>query len=203
MKKYIALSIIALLSLNLSAQKGEGQYGINYSIGLPSGKFGDFIQSNSYRGFAFDYRYNVQDKIALGLSVGWQIFGKKFEKETYEYDNGAATMVHWRYGHHVPILFQGHYTLADGDKLRLTGGLGIGPSFVREEVWLGVYTFEWTQWGFQMSPQLELQYKFNPKFGMLFSPRYNVVFGGERANFKDDKNNFQTWDFRFGVFFTM
>lgn len=203
MKKYIFIIALAIASIHVRAQeKGGSLVAVNYHMAIPSADFKDFIDYTSFRGFSVDYRYYVQDKLGVGLHSGYQIFSHKYDRQTFYFDQGAATLVHWRYGHVVPILAEVHYDLLDSDsKLQLAVGLGLGAYYVREEAWIGLYTLTWDQWGFGLAPEAQLRYKFNDKFGILFAPRYQAVFGAERANFNDEKNNVGIWDFRFGLFF--
>lgn len=204
MKKHILIiALTAIIAISADAQKkGSSMISINYHMGVPSLDFKDFMEETSFRGFTGDYRYYVQDKFAVGLQSGYQVFHHKYPRGTYYFDNGAATLVHWRFAHVVPILAEAHYDLLDTDsKLQLSAGLGMGAYFVREEAWIGLYTLQWEQWGFGLAPEMQLRYNFSDGFGLLFSPRYEVVFGGERANFNDEKNNLGVWDFRFGAVF--
>ncbi len=201
MKKYILIAAFAIAVGKVSAQEqGNSMLSFNYHMAVPSLDFRDFLDETSFRGWSADYRYYAIDKFAVGIQSGYHVFNKKFPRDTYYFDNGAATLVHWRYGHVVPILLVAHYDLLDEDsKLKLSAGVGLGPYYVREEVWVGLYSLEFDQWGFGLAPELMLRYMFNERFGLLFSPRYEVVFGGERANFDDEKNNLGFWDFRFGA----
>lgn len=201
MKKYILITTLAIAGVNAIAQEqGSSLLSFNYHMAVPSSDFKDFLDEPSFRGFSADYRYYAVDKFAVGIHSGYQVFHHKYPRETYYFENGAATLVHWRYAHVVPILAVAHYDFFGEDsKLKLSGGLGLGPYYVREEVWIGMYTLTFDQWGFGLAPELMLRYMFNDRFGMLFSPRYEVVFGGEQANFDDEKNNLGVWDFRFGV----
>jgi len=201
MKKYILIIALATASLNLSAQEqGSSVLSFNYHMAVPSLDFRDFLDETSFRGWSADYRYYATDKVGVGIHSGYHVFHHKFPRDTYYFENGAATLVHWRYAHVVPILIVAHYDLLNEDsKLKLSAGVGLGPYYVREEVWVGMYEITFDQWGFGLAPELMLRYMFNDRFGLLFSPRYEVVFGGERANLEDEKNNLGFWDFRFGV----
>lgn len=203
MKKYILLAVITFSSVALAnaQERGSGMLAFNYHMAVPSGDFRDFIDQPSFIGFTADYRYYVKDRLALGLQSGYHVFHHKLPRTTYYFDSGAATLVHWRYGHVVPILIETHYDLLGEDsKLKLSAGLGLGPYFVREEVWVGLYTVQLEQWGFGLAPEVMLRYNFTDGFGMLFSPRYQAVFGAERANLEGEKNTLSFWDFRFGLF---
>lgn len=205
MKKYILLLTLAVAGISAQAQeRGDGLLSLNYHMAVPTGDFRDYLDKTSFRGFSADYRYYVADKFAVGLQSGYHVFHHKYPRQTYYFDNGAANLVHWRYAHVVPILAVAHYDLVGEDsKLKLSAGLGLGAYFVREEVWIGLYTLTWEQWGFGLAPELMLRYDFSDSFGMLFSPRYEAVFNGEQANFNDEKNTLGFWDFRFGAYFKL
>ncbi|MDZ4844898.1 MAG: hypothetical protein SH857_05035 [Chitinophagales bacterium] len=205
MKKYILIIAITLAGINVHAQeKGSGMLQLNYHMAMPTSDFKDFLDEPSFRGFSADYRYYAADKFAVGLQSGYHVFSHKYPRDTYYFDNGAATLVQWRYVHVVPIIAVAHYDLlAEDSKLQVSAGLGMGAYYVREEAWIGLYTLTAEQWGFGLAPEVMLRYNFNDRFGMLFSPRYEVVFGGERANLADEKNNLAYWDFRFGAYFKL
>ena len=202
MKKYFLTVALALTFAFTSAQ--GGLLSVNYHIGLPYGDFKDYLDEPSFRGFSVDYRVILDNNIGVGGNLGWHIWHHKYPRTTFVTDSGAITATHWRYTHVVPILLAAHYDFLGGDsKLKLSGGLGLGPYYVRQEVWIGLYELVFKQWGFGLAPELMLRYNFNDTFGMLFSPRYEVVFNGEQANLNDEKNHLQYWDFKMGLFFNI
>jgi len=202
MKKYILIIAFTAAVALVSAQ--NGMLSVNYHMGLPSGDFQDYLDKTSFRGFSIDYRAILNEKIGVGGQVGYHIWHNKFPRTTFVTDSGAITATHWKYAHVVPVLFVAHYDFYGEDsKLKLSAGLGLGPYYVRQEVWLGIYEIIFKQWGFGLAPELMVRFDFNDNLGMLFAPRYEVVFNGEQANLKDEKNHLQFWDFRFGVYFNL
>ena len=87
MKKTTYSIIFALfLSFGLMAQGGSpSQLSINYNIGLPSGDFANYISPASLRGMNFQYDYFLNDRFAIGASIGWNGFYEKKAREEFRF----------------------------------------------------------------------------------------------------------------------
>src|SRR5438552_19212746 len=87
--KSILFMMVALVSFNaLKAQKGITKLGVNYSVGLPTGDFKNVISNESYRGWAVDILHGVNNKLQVGVGVGFQDFYQKNDRQVYHTGDG-------------------------------------------------------------------------------------------------------------------
>lgn len=82
--KFSFLFLLLAIGLNVHAQQRELRLNLHYSYAMPLGNFkNDVISNNSPRGVTADLLYGINNKISVGLGLGFQDFYQKYPRDLY------------------------------------------------------------------------------------------------------------------------
>ena len=174
--------------------EGDQLFGINYSIGFPIGEFGDFIEKTSWRGFNLEYDVFVRKNLSVGFHAGYALFNEIDERDSYSFERGttgvAISAKLWKYTHIVPIhaTARYYYTPAADSWLHLFGGVGIGTSYVNQEVWVGLSTIQDDYWKFSVSPEFGLDLPTGGYTNIIISGQYQYILDAHDSGNEDLTN---------------
>lgn len=209
-KSTLIFSLIILSTLRSFGQDKEGpaevyaigdhMFGITYNMSIPDGKFRDFIEKTSFRGFSFDYESFVMDNFSLGLNAGYAIYDEVKGKETVDFNLSATagssvTAKVWKYTHVVPIELKSRYYYSPdiNSWVHLFGGVGVGTSYVNQELWVGLQEIREDYWRFSVSPEAGFDISTNSSFNIQLSTMYQYNLNGHRSD-----QDFGAWTIRVG-----
>jgi opacity protein-like surface antigen len=174
--KSILFMMVALISFHaVQAQKGITKLGVNYSVGIPTGDFKNVISNQSYRGWGIDILHGVNDKLQVGIGVGFQDFYQKNDRQVYHYGDGqdiSAVLTHSIQT--VPILAKARYTLADGN-IKPYVGLGAGGNLVMFREMLGEFGETESFFKFALKPEIGVQIPIAKGAGLHVGAAYNYL----------------------------
>ena len=210
MKKYIKIAAFAVALIGFTTiqaqdgavevyDEGDQLFGINYSIGFPSGDFKDFIEETSWRGFNLEYDIFVAQNLSVGFTAGYRLFNQTDDRSTYEFERGnagvAVTAKIWRYTHLVPLQanFKYYYAPSFDSWIHLFGGLGMGTTYVNQEVWVGLSTIKDDDWRFSMSPDFGLEIATGGMSNIQISAQYLYILNGH-----NDEVPLTNWNLKVG-----
>lgn len=205
MKKIILiLSVFILIgSLQSQAQKNDQLVvEFNYNISLPMGQFKDFISETGTRGFEFEMKYMLNDKMAVGGNLAWYGFTEEFPRSTYYFEGGALTAQVWNYLTVFPIraVFTYHF-LPDGD-VNPYVGLLTGAYFVDRDSDIGYYSIREKTWHFGLTPKLGCYFPMKSQtteWGFNFNIKYNYILYDQTGLNNKEWNNIMYLDFSAGI----
>ena len=92
MRKILLLAII-LIGMSLAPNKAAAQasyVSFGYRMAFPMATFRDYIKATSFRGVQFDYKYFLNDNIAIGFCYHWNGFYDNIPRQTYNFDEQGA-----------------------------------------------------------------------------------------------------------------
>ena len=90
--KLLLFPICAFLVSQLNAQKGQVKMNIQYSYALPLSSFKtDVISNGSARGITGDILFNANNKLSVGLGLGFQDFYQKYPRAVYNTGDKEVT----------------------------------------------------------------------------------------------------------------
>jgi|GEM_PF-184738 len=211
MKKHIRIAamVLGLIGFNtLNAQEsgvaevyGEGDqlFGINYSIGFPSGDFKDFIDETSWRGFNLEYDIFIIDNLSVGFSAGYRLFNQTDERATYTFENenvGVAISAKiWKYTHIVPLqaTMRYYYAPSFDSWVHLFGGLALGTAYVNQETWVGLVTIQDDDWRFTFSPEAGIEIATGGLSNIQIGSQYQYILNGH-----NDEDPLTNWNLKVG-----
>lgn len=111
--KILFIPVFIFLAFAANAQKSNDKMriDINYSYALPLGDFKTNIVSDaSPRGFAGNFRYQVNNNFSAGLGIGYQDFYQKYPRALYKTgDNEVTSAVLSNSVQLIPIMAEGYY----------------------------------------------------------------------------------------------
>jgi len=185
--KIAVMTIVALATLAPSGALAQDDlFGFSYNMSVPTLETRNFIENESYRGATLESRNFVAPNLAVGMSIGWQVFDQQ-SYETMDFNNGtiAATVSgkQFRYINSVPILANAYFYGGDQDGPRMFIGTGFGAYYVASRLEVGNVAFDNNNWHFGFAPELGFDFQFGDSRGMI-SGSFNYVFNNEgTANF--------------------
>lgn len=153
------MCIAATLVLSLNAQ-AQSQVELSYQTALPLGEMSDVVGNFSGRGFGLEYQYLVDDDLAFGLKLGWNVFqdvGEANQLYTTESNGSDLTIRGKRYSYvnAVPIMANVTYYIGTDDlDVRPLIGLAVGGMVIEDRVDIGLFTSSSKNFHFGMSPKI-------------------------------------------------
>lgn len=175
--------IAIILVLMLNQMEAIGQNSIHtlttqYTINFPFGNTNDFISKTSFRGFTMDYRNHMMPEVAIGISVGWYAFYERKPDDTYSMNDDALTFSgkQYRYLNSVPMLFVVDYYKNPEEVLSPFAGLGIGTTYNRVDLEMGLYDVQIDSWHFTLAPEAGFRFGYDMGVSGYISARYNINF---------------------------
>jgi opacity protein-like surface antigen len=174
--KSILLTVVAVLSLNaLQAQKGITKLGVNYSVGIPTGDFKNVISNESYRGWGIDSLHGVNNKLQLGVGVGFQDFYQKNDRQVYHTGDGQdISAVLTNSIQTIPIVAKARYALTEGS-IQPYIGLGAGGNLIMFREMLGEFGETESFFKLALKPEIGLQIPITKGAGLHISAAYNYL----------------------------
>lgn len=129
--------------------------GLYYSTAASVGDTRDFAGGFSWGGFTFDGRQRVYDRLAVGVSLGWQYFHYKSYRTT-TVGNLTVTGVQARQQTVFPMLATLHYSFKDDAQVAMPFvGLGLGAYAVNRLVDIGpAARFTDNSWHLGFAPEV-------------------------------------------------
>jgi len=203
--KALRLLLFALCifsATQLQAQKGELQMNLQYSYALPVGSFKtDIISKGSPRGFSGDILYNVSNKVAVGLGLGFQDFYEKYPRALYNTgDKEVTSAVLSNSVLIMPVLAKAEFYPLKGKKSfvqpYITAGAGLALTGFTQ--YLGEFGGTDNGTGFMLQGGAGVAIPFNStcNSGLTIGANYNIV-----SYNKYDLDNFNNLSIKAGLFF--
>lgn len=205
--KFIKLSFLMLLlavGVNVHAQQREIKFNLQYSYAMPLGSFkSDVISKGSPRGVTGDFLYGINNKISVGLGLGFQDFYQKYPRALYKTgDNETTSAVLSNSVQIMPLLAKAEVYPLGGKKSMIqpyiSAGAGLGiTSFTQ---YLGEFGGSDNSAGFMLQGGAGLQVPFNitRSAGFRVGANYNMV-DYNKNGFK----NFDNLNLQAGLYFPL
>lgn len=179
--------------------EGDQLFGINYSIGIPDAEFREFIEEASFRGFNLEYDVFIIDNLSVGFNAGYSLFHQVKERDTYTFERGDAGIAIsakiWKYTHLVPLhaTFRYYYAPTFDSWVHLFGGMGLGTTYVNQELWIGLTTIQDDYWKFSFSPEFGLDIATGGMSNIQISGQYQYILNGQQ-----DEDKLTNYNIRIG-----
>ena len=196
--------VCILFVSQLNAQRGEVKMNIQYSYALPVGSFkSDVVSNGSPRGVTGDILYNVNNKLSVGLGLGFQDFYQKYPRALYNTgDKEVTSAVLSNSVQIIPLLAKAEfYPLAGKQSVvqpYITAGAGLGiTSFTQ---YLGEFGRSNNGGSFmaQGGAGIFVPFKKFGHSGFRLGANYNMV-----SYNRDGFSNFNNVNFQAGLFFPL
>ena len=197
MKRLLLISILAALGFGTGLMAQNNIFGFQYSVAYPAGTLHDFIGKVSFRGLEFDYHHFLTPKIGLGFEFNWNNFYEEKAYDTYTSGTASLSGKQYRYCLALPMLVSARYYLNPEEKFNPYVGFGLGTTWTRNDVDMGLYTFYDNAWHFVIKPEAGIMFNPSANYGITFSVKYfeNFKSGtvGERSYITTNLGMAWTW----------
>ncbi|MBS1576832.1 MAG: hypothetical protein JST09_16160 [Bacteroidetes bacterium] len=172
----LMLSVAGIVKVN--AQQGLTKVEVNYSAAFPTSSFKDLISDGSFRGIDLKILHNINDKIAVGLTTGFQDFYQKYPRAVYKLNDGSdVSALVSNSVQTVPLLATFHYNFSPQQRLQPFVGAGVGGDIVLYRQYLGEFGNSKNSFAFQAQPRVGLYFPFREggTTGLTLSGYYNII----------------------------
>lgn len=201
--KSLLLAIFIFAAAQLQAQRGVLKMNLQYSYALPLGSFKtDVISEASPRGITGDILYGVNDKLSVGLGLGFQDFYQKYPRALYNTgDKEVTSAVLSNSVQVIPLLAKAEFRPLSGKGMiqpYITGGAGLGVSSFTQ--YLGEFGGSDNGAGLMLQGGAGIAVPFSKysKAGFRVGANYNMV-SYKRNGF----SNFNNVSLQAGLFFPL
>lgn len=172
MKKYIIITLLALVTCGVNAQDGSMVF-LNYLPSVPLGKTADYVSNTSPRGLDFEVQKFLKDDVSVGFVVGWHMFRDKLSDITFDYEDLTVTGTQFRYLNVVPMDVNiKKYFVNEGLTMPYVG-FGLGTSYNDMQTEAGVFVKSEDKWLFHIAPEVGMLYDLNYTTFLSVKLKYN------------------------------
>jgi opacity protein-like surface antigen len=178
--KKLILPAFAFLFLipAVQAQKGNARMDINYNAALPVGSFRDHVSNTSFRGFNGSALFGLNDKLSLGLGVGFQDFYQKKPRQLYKLSDGSdVSAVLTNSIQTIPIMVQAKYAFSPGATVQPYASLGVGGNLISYSQLLGEFGGQEAKVGLAARPEagVFIPFKKGGENGLNIGASYSIM----------------------------
>jgi hypothetical protein len=199
-ENYDDLSDVAALPVGESTGfLAKSLFSGNYNLSFPAGNYSDFISKMGYRSFDAEYKVFVTNNVALGGNIGWYGFYEKYERDTYEFENGAITSTIFNYLYSIPLRFKVEYYPIPNKFIQPFIGLHVGTHYNERTTQVGFISLKDESWNFSLAPEVGVIIPFGElaDWGFMIKGKYNYQVY-DRDVFLDF-SNLSWFDLSFGL----
>jgi hypothetical protein len=200
--QFLLYTILLLTGMHIQAQH-RVLMNINYSVGVPTGNFREYIGSTSFRGWNASITYRLNEQIGIGATTGFQDFYEKIDRAVYKDADGSdISAVVTNSIQTIPLLATVQYTLltGQGQTLQPYIGLGVGANLIMHSQFLGQFADDDNKLKLAARPELGLfiPLKKDSEAGVNIAGAFNFM-PYNHNNLK----NLNTWGISLGAKFPL
>ena len=179
MKHILPITIFLSLMITTVA-RAQDTFGLLYTISFPTGNTNDYLSKASFRGVTLDFRHQITPEVAAGFSTGWYTFYERKDYDTYSVQGNEVTFsgIQYRYLNSAPLLALVDYYFKPDEAISPFAGLGIGSTYNRATISMGLYEVDIESWHFTLAPEVGVQFTGGIGASGFLSARYNYNFAG-------------------------
>lgn len=189
-----------VLSIMSRAQMGTLRLNANYTIASPSGSFRDFVQDASWRGWTANLLYGIDDKLSVGLGLGFHDFYQKYPRAVYNLqEGGEISAVVTNSLQTIPIMAAVQYNFLPEAPVQPYIGAGVGGNIIIYNQYLGEFANTANGFGFALRPEAGIYIPINRRgFGINLNGIYNYM-----PYSKNGLDGLNSWGVGAGVRFSL
>ena len=175
MKKLIITSVLFLSATVIFAQ--SNLMGVTWNINFPTNT--DYLTKTSFAGGRIDYRHFIKHtNFSFGFALDWASYEQYFPRQTFQKPdgNGAVTSDFVAQVYQVPLVATLHYYFKESKMLKPYASIGLGASYMEQNLYYNVYTSGENNWGFVARPELGAIIKPHGNgWGILVGANYSIA----------------------------
>jgi hypothetical protein len=168
--------MLTITAVAVTATADESFIVLTYGMASPTGDLETYTPDNSFRGWGFEYRNLLRDRLSLGFGFAWQSFSR-LEQGTFINGNLTVTGSNIREVDSIPIMVTGGVYTGDPGGARVYANLGVGTYYVTNRFDFGTASSFETSWHFGLSPEVGLMLPLGASlWNILGNVKYNYGF---------------------------
>ena len=176
MKKYIFSLTILLSALAMNGQ--EVIWKMTYDIGFPFSATKEFANQVSWRGVALDVDRFINDNLAVGTGISWNMFIEKEPDSDYQREIFQIHGTQVRYINNIPLLARISW-YQPLDMMETFFSLGIGTAWQETRREIGTWAFTGSYWHFVLAPEVGIVFPVGTSY---LTARVRYVQGFETSD---------------------
>jgi hypothetical protein len=196
MKRFI---IISLFFVPMLSEAQSSYFYINWDYNMPLSNT-EWLGNSASRGGKVGYRGFINDRMSIGLDLGWTTFTEYSLRETFQNATGAITTDYFKYiySYSAVASAQYYFPLGEGERVFPYAGLGLGANRNEYALYYNIYEDSDDALGFLARPEAGILVRFNPRrtLGAIAAVHYDY------STNKMDKygySNFSSLGFQLGI----
>jgi hypothetical protein len=151
-------------------------WAVNYDAAFPLGSLQDSWQTNpGWLGGGFDIRVGVLQRLAVGFDGTWNFFDQTFQSLTIQQPGYTFTGPVYRRLSSFTALGTVHWYVTQ-TTVQPFVGVGVGGAWLSANQSIVNQTTGYSTSGVAVVPEVGFLFSLGPRFGMLLSGRYQIVF---------------------------
>jgi hypothetical protein len=173
---FLSVSLFALAG-GASGRRAFAQDALavfTYSMGLPTGDLKEYADEYSWRGWSFDYRFFLRDRLSVGFGLGWQNFSE-LVSGTFTQGTITATGTQVRYATGYPLMGTAYLYTGEPGGMRLYAGSQAGLYYVTKRFDFGIYSFYEDYFQFGLIPEAGILLPLS-RINLIGCVRYHYAF---------------------------
>ena len=183
------------------AQQGEVRMTASLAGAAPMGQFKNIVEKTSLRGVDISVLYGANDKLGIGLNVGFQDFYQKFPRGLYKLSDGSdISAVLTNSLQTIPFLATAKYNFMPGGMIQPYLSVGAGGAAVLYKQYIGEYPAETNKISFAARPSAGVYIPFKKDGETGLNVGVNYTFISYKQN---DVSNLSYLGFIVGIGFPM
>ncbi|MDO6473737.1 OmpW family outer membrane protein [Maribacter sp. 1_MG-2023] len=153
----------------------EDQFLVSWGLGVPLNN--DYLSKISFRNVRLEYRHYIENNFAVGISLGWNSFDEKTDKQLYETEDGSNAVYTdlVRQVYLLPFTANAYYNFNNNGNIRPFMGIGLGAQFSQQEAFFNAFVIDDKNWGFLVRPEIGVQFQINSEFTILANTSYSYA----------------------------
>jgi outer membrane protein W len=189
-----------LITVATQAQQGSLRLNFNVTVASPTGAFKEFIDEATWRSWTANVLYGVNDKLSVGLGVGFHDYYQKFPRAVYTLEEGGEiSAVVTNSIQTIPMMAAIQYNFMPKAGFQPYIGAGVGGNFIIYHQYLGEFTNNRSDFGFALRPEAGVYIPIGERgFGLNFNGIYNYM-----PYKKNGMENLNSWGVGAGVRFNL
>ena len=164
--------LLALLGTGTAA--AQWWTSLSYQPAAPLSNTKDFTDNFGWRGVGLDFKKQVNPKVTVGLSFGWQVFEEQTDAVVSAFGVDISGD-QFRYVNSFPMLANLSYFLGKEGGLRPYVSANVGAYVMEHRLEIGLYAIEETNVHFGFAPEAGVAIPVQPNVAAVLSGRYNYA----------------------------
>jgi Outer membrane protein beta-barrel domain len=167
--------LLLVTSLVALPARAQSWYALTYQPAQPLGNTQDFTDNFGWRGIGFDFKKAIKPKLALGISVGWQVFDHQTDQVVSAFGVDISGD-QFRYINSWPFLANINYFLGSKGKARPYVAANVGAYVIEQRLDIGLYSIHDTNIHFGLGPEAGVAIPMQGNLAAFINARYNYAF---------------------------